>query len=264
MGVMEVIKKGFGVAVKGLGLILILIVFNLIFNLASIPLAVAPGVTPTPQVTSMALVLSAIFILVSIFLQGASLGIIRDFVKAGKMELGKFAGYGLKYYLRLLGLGALVILIILIIAVVATLLIAATIPLKNTVVTVIMSIIAIAIGAVGLYWIFLLILTPYAIICDEIGIIEAMKKSVRTVRRSIGKVLLILLLLILISLGIGFLFGFGTGLISAALPVRVGQILIGVVNSIVNGYLGVVMMAAFMVFYLGLVAKEKASAEKVF
>lgn len=264
MGVMEVIKKGFGTASKCLGLILILIVFNLIFNLASIPLAITPGTTPTPQVTSLALVLSLVFILISIFLQGASLGLVRDYVKAGKIELGKFAGYGLKYYFRLLGLGVLIVLIIAIIAIIAALLIAATIPLKNTIVTVIMSIIAIAIGAIGLYWIFLLILTPYAIICDEIGIIESMKKSTRTVRRSLGKVLLILVVLILISLGIGFIFGFLTGLLSAALPLRVGQILIGVVNSIVNGYLGVVMMAAFMVFYLGLVAKEKASAEKVF
>jgi len=264
MGVMEVIKKGFGTASKSLGLILILIVFNLIFNLASIPLAMTSGTAATPQVSALALILSLVFILVSIFLQGASLGLIRDLLKAGKLELGKFAGYGLKYYLRLLGLGLLIVLIIAIIAIVAALLIAATIPLKNTVVTVIMSIIALVIGAIGLYWIFLLLLTPYAIICDEIGIIEAMKKSTRTVRRSIGKVLLILAMLILISLGIGFLFGFGTGLLSAALPVRVGQILIGVVNSIVNGYLGVVMMVSFMVFYLGLVAKEKTSAEKVF
>lgn len=264
MGVMEVIKKGFGIASKSLGLILILIVFNLIFNLASIPLAVAPGATVAPQVTSLALILSVVFILVSIFLQGASLGLIRDLIKGAKLEIGKFAGYGLKYYLRLLGLGVLIVLIIAVIAIVAALLIAATIPLKNTVVTVIMSIIAMAIGAIGLYWIFLLLLTPYAIICDEIGIIEAMKKSTRTVRRSIGKILLILVMLILISLGIGFIFGFGTGLISAALPVRMGQILIGIVNSIVNGYLGVVMMSSFMAFYLGLVAQEKTSAEKVF
>jgi len=264
MGVMEVIKKGFGIASKSLGLILILIVFNLIFNLASIPLAVAPGATPSPQVTSLALFLSLAFILISIFLQGASLGLIKDMVKEAKLELAKFASYGLKYYLRLLGLGVLIVLIIAVIAIIAALLIAATIPLKNTIVTVIMSIIAMVIGAVGLYWIFLLLLTPYAIICDDIGIIEAMKKSARTVRRSLGKVLLILIVLILISLGIGFIFGFATGLISAAMPVRIGQILIGIVNSVVNGYLGVVMMASFMTFYLGLIAKEKTSAEKVF
>lgn len=264
MGVMEVIKKGFGVAAKSLGLVLILFVFNLIFNLASIPLAVAPGATVTPQLTAGALVMSLVFILMSIFLQGASLGLVRDFVKTGKMALGQFAANGAKYYLRLLGLGILIVLIIAIIGLVAALLIAATVPLKNTIVTVIMSLVAIVIGAIGLYWIFLLILTPYAIVCDEQGIIEAMKKSMKTVRRTIGKLLLVLILLILISLGIGFVVGFLTGLISAALPVTAGQVLIGLVNSIVNSYLGVVMMAAFMAFYLGLVASEKTSAEKVF
>lgn len=264
MGVMEVIKKGFGIAAKCLGLVLVLIAFNFIFNIASIPLAVAPGAAVTPQVTMTALILSAVFVLVSIFLQGASLGLVRDQIKTGKAALSNFASYGAKYYLRLLGLGALVVAIIGIIAVVAALLIAATIPLKNTAVTVVMSVIAIIVGAIGLYWIFLLILTPYSIVCEEAGVIDAMKKSMKTVRRSIGKVVLVLVVLVLISLGIGFLVGFLTGLISAALPVRVGQVLIGIVNSIINGYLGVVMMASFMGLYLAIMAKDKTSAEKVF
>jgi hypothetical protein len=212
MGVMEVIKKGFGVAAQCLGLVLVLVIFNLIFNLASIPLAVRPGETVTPQATASALALSLVFILASIFLQGGSLGLVRDQIKGGKMALSNFLSYGLKYYLRLLGLGILIVLIIAVIALVAALLIAATIPLKNTIVTVIMSVISIIVGAIGLYWIFLLILTPYAIICDELGIIAAMKKSMKTVRRSLGKVLLVLVVLILISLGIGFLVGFLTGL----------------------------------------------------
>lgn len=263
MGVMEVIKKGFGVANKCLGLVLILFAFNLVFNLASIPLAVQPGAEVTPQVTASALILSLVFILVSILLQGASLGLVKDFVKNGKLALAQFFSYGAKYYLRLLGLGVLIVLIIAVIALVAALLIAATIPLKNTVVTVIMSIISVVVGALGLYWIFLLILTPYAIVVEEAGIIEAMKKSIGTVRRNIGKVLLVLILLILISLGIGFIVGFLTGLVSAALPIRAGQVLIGIVNSIVNGYLGVVMMAAFMALYMGIVAQDKTTAEKV-
>jgi hypothetical protein len=42
------------------------------------------------------------------------------------------------------------------------------------------------------------------------------------------------------------------GLLTAALPARPGQMVIGVINSLFNGYLGVVMMAAFMTYYMAL------------
>lgn len=265
MGMVEAIKKGFGLATKNLGLVLVLFVFNLIWNLASIPLArpavAGPGATPTPQVTAISLIFSIVFILASIFVQGGSLGLVKDYIKEGKMKLGGFTSYGLKYYLRLLGLGVIIILIIGIVALIATLIIAATAALKNTIVTIIATIIAIIIGAIGLYYIILLIMAPYSIVCEELGVIKSMKRSIGVVRKAIGKVLLLLVLIILISLGIGFIIGFVAGIITVAMPVTAGQVVIGIVNSAFNGYMGIVMMATFMVFYLALAGKT--SQEKV-
>ena len=50
--ILTAIKRGFGVAAKNLGLVLILIVFNVIGSLVSMPFAVTPGQTPTPQMTA--------------------------------------------------------------------------------------------------------------------------------------------------------------------------------------------------------------------
>ena len=180
------------------------------------------------------------------------------------MALGSFAGYGMKYYIRLFLLGLLIVLIISVIGMLAALIVFATTPLNNTAVTIIAAIIAIGIGVVGVYYILLLMLSPYTIVCDELGVIEAMKKSVKVVRRSIGKVILLLVLLILISMGLGFLVGLLTGFASVAMPVGAGRIFTGIVSSIFNGYLGIVMMASFTVFYLALSEKEKTSAQKVF
>lgn len=260
MGVIEAIRKGFGIATKNLSLVLILFGFNLIWNLASIPLAARPGAVPAPQVTVSALIFSALFILASIFVQGGSLGLVRDYIKEGRMKLGNFASYGLKYYLRLFGLGAIIILVIGIVALIASLIIAATAPLNNPAVTIIASIIAIILGGAGLYCVLLLVMAPYSLICEETSVIESMKRSIGVVRKAIGKVLLLLVLLILISLGIGFAIGFLTGIITVAMPVGVGQVIIGIVNSIFNGYLGVVMMATFLAFYLALAGKEKTPA----
>lgn len=262
MGIFDCVKKGFGVAAKNIGLVLVLIVFNLIWNLASIPLA--QQATPTPEITAIALILGVAFILISIFIQGGSMGLVRDYVKEGRMKLSDITRYGLKYYLRLLGMGLLIILVIAVIGLVAALVVAATVPLNNTAVTVTAAVLALTIGGVGLYGIFLLILAPYALVCDELGVVESLKASIAKVRRSLLKVLLLLVVVILISLGIGFLVGFLAGIATVALPVGAAQVVIGVVNSVFNGYLGVVMMAAFMAFYLAITAGEGSAAEKIF
>ena len=263
MGVIEAIRKGFGVASKNMGLVLILFIFNLIWNLASIPF-VGPAATARPDLAAIAVIISILFILMSIFVQSGALALVRDYVKHGKMALGSFAGYGLKYYIRLFLLGLLIVLIIGVIGMLAALIVFATTPLNNTAVTIIAAIIAIGIGVVGVYYILLLMLSPYTIVCDELGVIEGMKKSIKVVRRSLGRIILLLVLLILISMGLGFLVGLLTGFASVAMPIGAGRVFTGIVSSIFNGYLGIVMMASFTVFYLAVAEREKTSAQKVF
>jgi hypothetical protein len=275
MGMLEAIKKGFGVASKNLMLVVVLFIFNLIWNMISLAFmpagtVAAPGTgaaadaTLPPEAVLPTLLFSILFILVSIFMQGGSLGVVRDYIKEGKMKLSQFASYGLKYYLRLLGLGIIVTLLVIVVALIAALIVAATAPLNNVIATVIASIVAIAIGLVGIYFVILLVMSPYTMISDEIGVIEAMKKSMRVVKKSFWKILLLLILLILIAIGIGVLIGVVTGLMTMALPTKVGQIIIGVVNSLFNGYFGIVMMASFMALYLALAGQEKTVAQKVF
>ena len=262
-GIFEAIKKGFSIATKSLGLVLILIIFNLIGNLISIPLAVPVGQTPTPQVMTGAIIFTVVFILISIFIQGGALALVRDSIKEGRMNLASFAPYGAKYYLKLLGLGVLIILIIGIVALIAALLIAVTAPLNNVVISGIAIGIAVAIGVVAsLFYFIPFALSPYALICEGLGVIASMKRSLIIAKKPFVRVFFLLLLfviLILISLGVGVVFGFIVGLISAAIPATAGKILMAVITSIINGYLGIVMMTGFMVYYLGLVGKtEKA------
>ena len=271
MGIVDSIKKGFGIASRNLVLIMILFIFNLIWNMVNIaimPAGVlpAPGTAPagtlppiSPQVAITSLLAALIFILFSIFMQGGSLGVVKDCIKEGKMKIGSFASYGLKYYLRLFGLGFIILLFVVIVAVIAALIIAATAPLNNIIATVIASLVAVAIGLAGIYTVILLVMSPYALVCDEIGIIDAMKRSMKIVRRAFWKILLLLVLLVLIAVGIAVLIGVLTGILTMAIPSKTGQVIIGVVNSIFNGYFGVVMMAAFMAFYLALAGKEKAA-----
>ena len=254
-GIMEAVKKGFGIATKGIGLVLVMIIFNLAWNLASIPLNVAPGETPTPQTTMAVVIFSLLFIWTSIYVQGGALGSVRDYIKEGKMKLASFASYGMKYYLKLLGVGILIILIIAIVALIAGLIVAATAPLNNVMVTNIAILIAITIGVVaGLLYFVPLALAPYALVSDELGVIESMKKSVRVARPLTKTLLLVLLfiILILIAVAVALIVGFLAGFAIAAIPAMAGKIAMAVVTSLINGYLGVVMMGSFMTYYLTL------------
>jgi len=258
--ILTAIKRGFGVAAKNLGLVSILIVFNAIGSLVSMPFAVQPGQTPTPQMTASALIFSVIFILISIFFQGASLALVRDYVKSGAAKISSFVSYGAKYYLKLFGLGLLIILIIGVAALVAGLLVAATAPLNNAVVTnIAIGIAVVIVSIVGLLYFIPLTLSPYSLICGESGVIAAMKDSLAVAKKPFSRVLWLLLLfalLILIALGIGLVIGFMVGLLTAVMPAAAGRIVMAIVTSVINGYLGVVMTGSFMIFYLGL--KEKA------
>ncbi|MDD5422770.1 MAG: hypothetical protein WC592_07055 [Candidatus Omnitrophota bacterium] len=264
VGILEAIKKGFGLATKNIMLVAILFAFNLIGSLTSMPFAApatAEAGAAAPQLPVAAVIFSIVFILISIFFQGATIGLVRDAIKAGKMQLSNFVSYGMKYYLRLLVLGILIILIVAVVALVIGLIIAMVVPLNNTVVTAIAVTIAVAIGIItALLYFIPLTLSPYALVCDEVGAIEAMKRSLAVAKKPFARVLWLLLLfvlLILISLGIGFAVGLVVGLITAVLPAGLGRILMSVVTSAINGYLGVVMMAAFMIFYLSIAGKEK-------
>ena len=72
VGVFDAIKKGFGIATKSLGLVLILIIFNLIGNLVSMPFAVPAGQTPTPQMMTGAVIFTIIFLAVVLTFLGKS------------------------------------------------------------------------------------------------------------------------------------------------------------------------------------------------
>jgi hypothetical protein len=269
MGVIGAIGKGFKVTTKSMSIVFVLFLFNVIGSVASLPFAsVAPGAAVTPQLTAGALIFSLAFILISIFIQGGTLGCIRDVVKEGKMKLVAMLQYGLKYYLRLLGIGVLIVLIIAIVALVAGLLIAVTAPLNNPVITIIAVVLAIAIAiAIGLLLFIPLTLSPYALVCDELGVVDSMRKALDTAKKPFTRTLFLLLLialLVFIALIVGFVIGFLVGLLTAFLPPAIGRGVMMVVTSALNGYLGVVITASFMVFYLGLAKKEEVAAKKVF
>ena len=249
MGIAESISKGFGVAKKSMNLVLVLFIFGFIFSLANLFLA-PPATAGANQPPSPALVaVGLVFILLTIYFQGGSMAFVRDVVKNGAAAFGSFTSGGGKYYLRLLLLGLVVSLVIGVFVLLAALAVGF---LKNNLAP-LGVVLAVFFGALGIYFVVLLFLSPYAAVVDEKGVMESVKLSMKLVKRNILPLVAISLLLILIGFGVGLVLGAilaGVSLVvKAEMPT---QVIFALLSSFVNSFLGVFVTGAFMNFYLAL------------
>jgi hypothetical protein len=241
MGIGETLKKGFSITKESMPLVCVLFIFGATWNLITLFLNkdVDPAVGPSP----ILMVLSVLFIFISVFMQGGSLGYLKEKIKTGASNFGIFKSSGLKNFLPLLVLG-------IIIAIIAGLFMLLGIFSVGALQAAGVAI-ALLLAALGIYLVLLLFLAPYAIVSDGIGPIAALKKSVSMVRQNIKEVLGIVLLLVLIGFGCGLLLGAIFGLIGLVLKGTAAQALVAVGSSFLNAFLGVVVSAAFMSYYLG-------------
>ncbi len=252
MKVLDAIKNGFDIANSSLKLVLVVFVFNLIWNVIVIPFTPASpmGAGADVAMSPMLTVISLLFVLASIFIQGGVLGTVRDKIKAGILDLGKFADYGKKFYLRLLCLALIIILIIAVVAFLATLIVSAAAPTGNAVIVALTTILALAVGGAGIYFIVLLFLSPYILVVEDVGIFDSMRASINFVKGAILQVLGLGALLILIGFGIGLVMGIIAGILSLAVKGKFLQFITGMLNGGVNAYLSIIVTGALLMFYL--------------
>ena len=255
MGIIEAVKKGFAESGKLLKVIIIFFVLNVVMGLISIPIA-QPENVGNPNIAAVSFVLSVLFFLVFIFLQGGALGLVRDLLKAGASKIENFKSYGQKYYLRILGLLVLYILIALVLVLVLGLIGSGVLTLADNIVT--RAIVGTIAVVVALIAIVALLFPIYSIVCDEIGVVAALKKGIKLGIDNFWRVLGLFAILVAISVVISFVVGFILGIVTVVLPTIVTQVIITVVNSAVQSYIPIVMMIALMGFYLGL---NKAALE---
>jgi len=248
MRIKESVSKGFGVAKKSLGLVLVLFAFGFVFNLINLFLAppTGPDVTQTPPPALVAVMV--VFIFLSIFFQAGSMVYVRDLIKAGTANFGNFTSGGGKYYVRMLLLGIVVSLIVGVLVLLAALV--AAFLQNQPVVSVPLMILC---AAFGIYFAVLLFLSPYAVVVDEKGVGASIKLSMKLVKKNILSLLGISALMILIGFGIGLILGgIFAGLSFLIKAEMASQIIFAFLSSLVNSFLGVFVTGAFMNFYLSL------------
>jgi hypothetical protein len=262
MKVLDAIKRGFDIANANIKLVMIIFIFNVVWNLGVLPFTpetpdmTGAGVAVSPALT----IISLVFVLASIFIQGGVLGSVRDIIKENNLQLERFKSYGAKFYLRLLCLALIIMLIIAIIAFLATLIVAASAPTKNAVIVTLTTIIALAVGGGGIYLVILLFLAPYILVIEDIGIFASMSRSIAFVRKMIMKIIGLGAILILIGFGLGLVMGIIAGIISLVIKGKFLQLITGILNGGVNAYLSILVTAAIAAYYLA--HKDSAGKEE--
>lgn len=250
MKVMEAIGRGFSISNKNFGLLAILFIFNVIWNLSPIPF-VGDMQDPAKMPISVPIVaLSVIFILVNIFIQAGVFGLLKDSIASeAKAKLGDFAKYGGKFYMRLLGIGLLILLGIALAVLIVGVLFSVGAIVKNVVITIITGVIGVILAVIAAYYIFLLFLSPYVLVIDDSGIIKAMKNSMKFVKKNIWKISGLSTLLVLIGLGMGFIVGIISGILSLLIKGMAFQVVTSVITGAVSSYITVIISAALMLYY---------------
>jgi len=250
MGTLEVVKKGFTLSFKLVNIILIFFVFNVIIGLINMPVTTTnPGDAP-PPVSPLAIASSIIFFFLFIFLQGGAMASVKDLIKTGTASLSNFMDYGKKYYLRILGLLLLYILIAVGVVLILALISAGVLLLGDNVAT--RSIVAVIVTVVAIGIITFLVYPIYVVVVEDCGPIEALKKGIQTSKANFKKTLGIFALMLGASLVVSLIVGFVAGIITIPLGESGGRILLTVVNSLVQSYIPIVMMIAFMSLYISL------------
>jgi len=250
MGIGESIKKGLSVTMQSLPLAGIFFVYGAITNIINIKVSgrLQGGAVPDSTTIALSLGVSVFIILIGIFLQAGSMGYLRDKIKIGNASLNNFVTYGSKYYLPLLIFGLLLTLIIGGLVMLGVLAVN-VMPQSLKVVGAVVMLLA---AAGGIYFVVMMFLTPYIIVVEDEKPIPAVKRSMDLVKKNILGILGIGLLLVAIGFVLGMLSGIILGAATALAKVGpdASQMLIAVLSSVVNAFLGIFMTSTYMTFYL--------------
>lgn len=260
MGIVASVKNGFALASRSLPLVLVLFVFNLVWNLGSIPF----GSTPPEQwgggLWGFATLFTVAFLLLSVFVQGGVIGFVKEGLKDESeevLELAPFWEYGKSFYLRLLGVSAVLVvaagLVSAIFIVAGALALGVMVALEgNILISILSGGAALAVTGLALYFLLLLFYSPYVLVVEDTGIIDSLKASFSFTRPIVMKVIGLLLLLLLVSVAAVLVITLAALILSAIrIPDGGVDFVMRFISSGVNGYLGVVSAAALMSYFLG-------------
>ena len=237
------VKKAFVLSVKALKLFYILAAVNIVANIINFLVIPAPVNVEMSIGRSFAVMgLTILFALVGLFVYGGALAYIKELIKVGAANLDSFVDNGKKYFVRLLAVSALIFLVTLVVGIALFILLGLLPQALKPLIILIMTLVFIALAV-------LLIMPAYALVANDLGIIESIKKGISVGKKNFLKILGILAIMILVVIGVMIAASLVSGILSFILR-PISGLVAAIVMAIANAVLTVLVSIAYMDFYL--------------
>ena len=240
---LESVKKAFTLSGKALKLFYVMascIVLTNIINVLVIPAPV--NVEMSLGKSLLVILLTLLILLVTIFITGGALAYIKELIKTGSASLSPFVNNAKKYFLRLLGIVATIILIFIILGVALFRIIDSTQGALKASIIILMVLTFIILSV-------LLILSPCALVGDDVSVIEAIKRGILIGMKNFLKVFVIMLIMFLITLVVLIVASVITGLLSFILK-PIANFITAIIMGIAYAALATLTNIAYMDVYL--------------
>ena len=236
----ESVKKAFTLSVKAAKLFYIVAAVNIISNIINLLVVPQPGEGEMGVGKSLfVLVLTLLFFAIGVFITGGILARLKELIKAGTLNLASFINDARKYFLQLLAV-VLIILFALLIVGVLLFVILGIVPNVLRIIIMVAAFVALTI---------FLVMIPYALVANDLSIVESIKKGILIGKKYFLQILGIIAIMFGVAVVLMIAASIVTGILSFILR-PLSNIIAAIIMALVNAAIALIVNIAYMDFYL--------------
>jgi hypothetical protein len=240
---MDSVKKALTLSAKALKLFYVLAVANIVANIVNLLLVPAPVDAEMSIGKSFAVIgISIVFALLGIFIYSGALVYVKDLIKGGAANLASFVDNGKKFFLRVLGVSVLLTLVTLGVGIIGFAILALLPQILKPVMILIMILAGISLAV-------LFIMPSYALVANDLGVIDSIKKGLIVGKNNFLKILGLLAIMLLIATVVLIVVTIISGILSFILR-PAASFVAAIVMALYYAAVTILVAIAYMDFYL--------------
>ena len=263
MGVFESLKKGSGILKGSLPLVLTIFGFNF---LTALGMLMVIGINPTPEkitaITGVLVTLFPILIAMWIFMEGGIFSAVYSKIKADELGMDSFVGNCAKFFLRLLGINMIGGVVTVVLWFVGAFLTGLFIAMGggNNIFFNVLGGIMLLITILAAFLIAIpMLYGQYFVVIEDAKAIPSLKKGFAYTKQFFWKNVGLFLMLAILLTVISFFANFIGALFTNSVGGWVAAIINIILNSSINGLVGVFASGAIISFILGNLIQSEAA-----
>lgn len=234
------VKKAFILSAKALKLFYVIAVANIIANVINVLAIPAPvGAEMTAGRSFLVMALTILFFLLAIFITSGALTYIKELIKTGTANITSFIDNAKKYFLRLLGITFFTLLLFFILGILLFTILG-FVPAALKVILTILAFVAV---------IVFLMMIPYALVVEDLGVIASIKKGILVGKKHFLKILGIIAIMFGVAIVVIVAASIIIGILTVILR-PMASFIAAIIMAVANAVMVILVNITYMDFYL--------------